>query len=96
VVALDERIGRLRFRTGAFLPLTISAIAQQCCTPPPNGLTAFAPSALAAASTSAFTGELNAEDLVTSLMIVLEPATVIYSEFLKPGGIAPAVEQAKR
>jgi hypothetical protein len=55
----------------------------------------FVISSAAAAGTSHFAGELSGGDLATSFLIVLVSATVTYTVFWKPSGIARIVEQTK-
>jgi hypothetical protein len=89
----DTKVGRWSYLIGTFLPLAIAAVNRQYWSSQAKGVMAFALSAVAAAGTSVFAGEFNAEDIVTSLLIVLVSATVTYTVFWKPSGIASAVEE---
>jgi len=90
----DTNVGRWSFLIGTFLPLAIAAVNRQRWTSQAKGLMTFMISTAAAAGTSYFTGDFSGEDLVTSFLIVLVSATVTYTVFWKPSGIAPAVESA--
>jgi hypothetical protein len=90
----DTNVGRWSFLIGTFLPLAIAAVNRQRWTSQAKGVMTFVISTAAAAGTSYFAGEFSGEDLVTSFLIVLVSATVTYTVFWKPSGIAPAVEQA--
>jgi hypothetical protein len=89
----DTNVGRWSFLVGTFLPLAIATVNRQRWTSQAKGVMTFALSALAATGTSYFAGELTATDLVTSLLIILVSATVTYTTFWKPSGIAETVEE---
>jgi hypothetical protein len=88
----DTNVGRWSFLVGTFLPLAIAVVNRQRWSSQAKGLMTFAVSTAAAAGTSYFAGELTASDLVTSFLIVLVSATVTYTTFWKPSGIAESVE----
>ena len=90
----DTNVGRWSFLIGTFLPLAIAAVNRQRWTSQAKGLMTFVISTAAAAGTSYLAGEFSGEDLVTSFLIILVSATVTYTTFWKPSGIAPAVEAA--
>lgn len=88
----DNNVGRYSFLIGTFLPVAISAVNRQKWTAQAKGVGAFAVSAIAAAGTSFFAGDLGTENLITSLLIILVMATLTYQTFWKPTGISPGIE----
>lgn len=77
-----------------FLPPLIAAIVRQRWPPEVKAFVALLCCLIAALGVAYFQGNLDAENYATSALIVFTLATVMYRQFWKPSGIAPAIEAA--
>jgi hypothetical protein len=88
----DTNVGRWSFLVGFFLPLAAAAVIKQRWSSQVKGGAVFVLSAIAAAGTSFFAGDLQGGDFISAALIILVMASITYQTLWKPTGIAPAIE----
>lgn len=93
---MSDNLAMYSALVGTLLPALVSKVVTADMEPGEKAAIAVLTSLLAAFGTAYFKGQINADDLVSSFLIVFTAATVTYQTFWKPSGYSAKLNREGR